>query len=1398
MSKPSAPSPAKEPARELPEAPGESLQPQNPFPIVGIGASAGGLEAFTQLLSGLPKNPGMAFVLVQHLDPSHESQLTHLLANVTAMPVREVKDGMLIKPDHVFVIPPNVNLSLAKGKLKLTPRDETCVPHLPVDFLFRSLAKEQQSWAIGVILSGTGSDGALGLKEIKDAGGITFAQDEKSAKFSSMPLRAGNVDFILPPGKIAQELIRIGHDPYMILPPKTENEEKQLENARHFRRILAIVRSHTNADLSQYRDATIKRRIQRRMVVNTRYTLADYIKLLEKDGAEVKALFDDMLINVTRFFRDAELFEMLKAEVFPEILKTSPRVIRVWVAACSTGQEAYSMAIALLEFLEHKSNPPAIQIFGTDINESVAIEKARRGVYPESIRDEVSPERLERYFTREEKGYRVNKMIRDLCIFAKQNINSDPPFSRMNLISCRNLLIYFTPELQRRVVSTFHYALNQNGFLVLGSSETVGANADMFEVLDRKYKIFSKKGMATRPFSHFSAEDLKAGTVTSAHTNPPHAPGVTDFQKEADRFLLGRYSPAAVLINNSLEVLQFRGRTGPSLEQPPGPASFSLLKMARDNLPLELGKIIRKARQQNSPARSSTYLQGNETVRKINLEAVPLKLAGTGEQCFLILFEEIGNEIAVSERARARKREIADLKKPASEKDRELQQLRRDLADAREYLQSVIEQHDASNEELKCANEEVLSSNEELQSTNEQLGTAKEELQSTNEELATLNEELNTRNGELTQLNVDLKGAHENLLDYVTAVVETVRGPFLVLSADAMIHKANEAFYKTFQVSAGEIENRPIFELDNRQWDTPQLRQLLAEISSGKSVLKGFEVTHHFPKIGRRSLMLNARRLEQKPPVRPMILLSIEDITEFKQIEEMNQWMAAVVTSSDDGIISKDLNGKIISCNEGAARLFGYPPEELTGQPVTILIPPGLQNEEVKIIERIRKGERIEQFETVRRCKDGRLIDVSLTVSPVKDATGKIIGASKIARDITIRKQSEKNLAASLEREKSAREVAETANHAKDDFLAALSHELRTPLNPVLLLASDAVKNRDLPPAVRADFEIIRKNIEMEARLIDDLLDLTRITLGKLVPDRQTIDAHAVLQNAIATSQAELDGKKIELILKLHAQPALVHADEARLQQIFWNVFKNAVKFTPDAGKIVVETFTADDDKKLCVKITDTGIGMTPEELKRIFAPFSQGDHNHTHQFGGLGLGLAISQRLIGFHSGLIRAASDGPGRGSTFIVELPLALPENDQPPAAKDSVPDNSTGKKNASEIRILLVEDHEPTRNALTRLLVRRKYKVSIAASLAEARELSEKEKFDLVISDVGLPDGSGYALMTELRDRHGLKGIALTGYGMERDVTHSLSVGFVAHLTKPVNIQTLEKTLAALNF
>jgi PAS domain S-box-containing protein len=514
--------------------------------------------------------------------------------------------------------------------------------------------------------------------------------------------------------------------------------------------------------------------------------------------------------------------------------------------------------------------------------------------------------------------------------------------------------------------------------------------------------------------------------------------------------------------------------------------------------------------------------------------------------------------------------------------------------------------------------------------------------------------------------------------------------------------------------------------------------------------------------------------------------------TGWHQVGQAHRWMAAIVESSDDAIIGKNLDSIIVSCNEGATRLFGYKVDEMVGQSVKMLIPQELQNEESEILKRIKSGERIEHFETVRQRKDGVRIHVSLTISPVKDDQGKIIGASKIARDVTAQKAAEEKLQISLEREQAARHLAETASHAKDDFLAALSHELRTPLNPILLIASDAINDRELPPRIRTNFEIIRKNVELEARLIDDLLDFSSINRDNLNFDLQITDGHQILEEAVAAAQKEARDKQIEIISNLFSKRMLIRGDPVRLKQVFANVLKNALKYTSAGGKVLVET---ESDKQLFkVKIKDTGVGIARQDLESVFYAFkrTEYDRNDAHRFSGLGLGLAISRRIIELHLGAIRSHSDGRDKGATFTIELPLAEAVNQSISADAMSNPP-VTFKAESRAKRILLVEDHEATRNALANLLGRRNYKVFIASSLKEAREFAGNQKIDFVISDIGLPDGDGNELMRDLNRIYGLHGIALTGYGLEQDVKRSLAAGFVSHLTKPVSVQSLEKAL-----
>ncbi len=789
------------------------------FAIVGIGASAGGLEAVTQLLKPLPADTGLALVLVQHLDPTHESALTAILARATAMPVAEARHNMSLVPNRVYVIPPNKLMGISGGRLKLSPRGDTDTL-LAIDHFFRTLAEEEGNRAIGVILSGNGSDGTQGLLAIKAAGGITFAQEERTAKYPGMPasaITAGCVDFVLSPDRIARELARLAGHPYIAPLGEPEEPERPAEE-KAVEEVLMLLRQRMGVDFTHYKHATLRRRIQRRMVLHKLDTLKEYTAYLRSHTAEAKELYTDILIHVTGFFRDASVFQVLKRKVFPRLVrhKEPEDPVRVWVPGCSTGEEVYSLAIALIEYLaERKLNHP-LQIFGTDINDP-ALEKARAGVYPENIKTDVSADRLRRFFVKAERGYRINKSVREACIFARQNVVVDPPFSNIDLISCRNVLIYLGPALQRKVLPLFHYALRPDTFLLLGASETVGSFCDLFTLMDKKAKIYVKRGTRTRPLVAFGPGLPEAQVEPGPAPAPAAAlvPSLADVQRQADRLLLTNFSPPGVIINRHMEVVQFRGHTGPFLEHPHGEASLHLLKMAREGLALDLRTAVSKAMKQNIRVRQEfAHVRQNGETLHVTIEVIPFNSPPAAEKFYLVLFETAGE---AAKAAPARKRALAKPGAPAGAEPAELGRLREELAATRESLQAIIEEQEATNEELRSANEEIMSSNEELQSTNEELETAKEELQSTNEELTTLNDELESRNSELETVNNDL----HNLL-------ASVNIPILILGHDLRIRRCTGMAERAFNLIPSDI-GRPITDI-NLPLNVPDLKKLVLEV----------------------------------------------------------------------------------------------------------------------------------------------------------------------------------------------------------------------------------------------------------------------------------------------------------------------------------------------------------------------------------------------------------------------------------------------------------------------------------------------------------------------------------------------------------------------------------------
>jgi two-component system CheB/CheR fusion protein len=1347
---------------------------QSPFPIVGIGASAGGLEAFTQLLANLPTDTGMAFLLVQHLDPHHESRLTDLLGRVTSMPVLEAEHGLAVQPNHVYIIPPNTSMALGQGLLHVTPRAEARRPHLPIDYLFRSLATDQQERAIAVVLSGTGSDGTQGVCEVKAVGGITFAQDERTAAHPGMPHSAsesGCADFVLPPGQIARRLAEIGEHPYLAPAPGRKELEPSAEES--YQRILATVRDVTGVDFGLYRDTTIKRRIMRRMALHTQQSLADYAERLQKDQGEVEALYYDLLINVTSFFRDPEMFEVLKSSVFPELArgKAPADPFRIWVPGCSTGQEAFSLAMALIEFYDSQPVRPPIQVFCTDLSDQTALDKARAGIYPEGIEGEVSPERLRRFFRREDHVYRIDKSIRDVCVFARHNVTADPPFSHLDLISCRNVLIYLTTPLQKRILPTFHYALDVPGYLVLGTAETVGEFTDLFELRDRTHRIYAKKANLSRQHVFFTAPDHKAGVAFGPRRSGPSAPVTADFQKEADRILLSRYAPPGVLVDENFDILHLRGRTSPYLELPPGEPTASVLKLAREGLFLELRSALAEAKkQQRAVRRTGIRLRSNGTVRDIVLEVIPVHPHGSGTS-FLVLFQEAADAPAAHA--------SGPPEPPPSETEavRELIQLRQELAATREYLQSMIEQQDAANEELRSANEEILSSNEELRSTNEELETAKEELQSSNEELTTVNEQLQRRNLELDQVNNDLIN-----------LFSSTNIPLVMVGGDLCIRRFTPPAKKVMSLHPSDI-GRPIGDVRPALL-VPDLEALLGEVIERVQPVEREVRDQH----GRWYVLRvhPYRTVDHKIDGAVIVLVDIDQVRhtqdELQQQTDLLRQQASLLELSRDAIIVRDAQNRVVFWNRGAQETYGWTAEEAMGKPLDTLLQADSQVWAALNAQLDQTGTWEGEFQHTRQ--DGKPIVIHSREVLVRDEKGARSAVLAIKRDITEHKQ--------------MLEALKAADRRKDEFLATLAHELRNPLAPVRNAVEVMRLAGDDPSVIGRSRDVVQRQVSQLSRIVEDLIDVSRIVEKKIQLRKERVALGPIVETALETTRSAIEAYGHRLSVALPSEPLYLDADPVRISQILINLLNNASKYTEPGGQIWLQVERADDtdhpggaaatdQDEVVMRVRDSGIGIRADLLPRVFEMFTQGDHSLERSRGGLGIGLTLVRSLVQMHGGSVEALSEGPGRGSEFVVRLPLAddaAPE----PAAKAAAPPVEAGS--AGPRRILVVDDNPDQAQSLGMLLKLMGHEVRLAYSGPEALQEAAAFVPDVALVDIGLPGMSGYEVARHIRAQPRLSHLVLvaqTGWGQDEDRRRSQEAGFDYHFVKPVTPEAIEEII-----
>ncbi len=974
--------------------------PPTTFPIVGIGASAGGLAAFSAFFSGMPAvgEPGMAFVLVQHLAPHHDSMLTELIQRTTRLKVIEVEDGMVVHINCVYIIPPNRDMAFLNGALHLLEPTAARGHRLPIDYLFRSLAQDQHERAIGIVLSGTGSDGTMGVRAIKDCGGMVMAQNLASCEFDSMPRSAlvtGFVDYELPPAEMAAQLIAYTTHAFGNAPRAVAAILPLSENA--LKKIFILLRAQTGHDFSHYKPTTIYRRIERRMAVHQIEALDSYVLYLQKTPQEVEALFRHMLIGVTNFFRDPEAFAALEAQVIPKLFegKDSGGVIRAWTTGCSTGEEAYSIAILLQERLEALKQNYRIQVFATDLD-SRAIAVARAGVYPASVADDITPERLGRFFTQEPGGgYRVHKGIRDLLVFSEQDLIKDPPFSKLDLISCRNLLIYLGADLQKKLISLFHYALNPGGMLFLGTSETVGEFGDLFATVERKAKLFQRKedfrGAQRAALGRFLSLPVQKDA------SPPLAFGGSalvvklSLRELTEQALLQQMDKVAALVNAQGDVLFLHGRSGMYLEPAPGEAGISnILKMARDGLRRDLTTSLHKAvnsKERISVSGLRVKTNGHHTLVNFTICPITQDSAATLEAPLYVVILEQAPTTAAPANAPLALPKAATSQALNLDAEAQIAKLNEELQAKEEYLHAANEELETANEELKSSNEEMQSVNEELQSSNEEMETSKEELQSINEELTTVNAELQTKVGDLSRANNDMN----NLLAGTGIATIFVDHGLRIL-------RFTPAATLIVNLILSDV-GRPVGHI------VSNLVGYSALVSDAQAVLntlipKEVDVQNTEGKFFTMRI-LPYRTLDN---VIEGVVITFVDITEVMRSREAlrkaNELLrlAVVVRDATDAITVQDLDGRIIAWNPGATCMYGWAVEEALKMNVRERIPSVNHNSALAKVHQLSQAQALEPYATQRLTKGGQVLEVSLTSTALVNEEGEMYAIATTER----------------------------------------------------------------------------------------------------------------------------------------------------------------------------------------------------------------------------------------------------------------------------------------------------------------------------------------------------------------------------------------------------------------
>ena len=1348
------------------------------FPIVGIGASAGGFHAIERLLESLPANTGMAFVVVMHLSPEHPSVADAIFQRVTRMPVVMVDEELPIEPDHVYVIPPGRSLVMNDGHLQLGQLERTPARRFAIDQFFRSLAEVHRERAIAIVLSGSGADGAQGVKRLKERGGVTLVQSPADAEHDAMPLNAiatGGVDFVLPVADMAQKLVELWTNARRIElpqpPPTIQAEASPTPEAEQAAEeallaITQLLRERSGHDFTDYKRATVLRRIERRMQVTRQPTLPAYAVFLRDHPQEPTLLLQDMLISVTNFFRDRTAFDALERILIEELFEDrSPAAqVRAWVAGCATGEEAYSVAMLLLEHAHSAGAATSVQVFATDIDER-AMTVGRAGLYAESIAVDVPPVRLRQFFERQPGQYVVCRALRERITFSVHNLLRDPPFSRLDLVCCRNLLIYLDRAAQRQVLETFHFALRPGGLLFLGSAETADAAPEHFTIVDRKHRIYraSTAGVERRaptglgePLSYLPPP---VGTSTSVRK---------ELLDEIRAQLTAQDAPAAVVVDHQLRVTYMSELAPRYLRLHSGELSAQLLQLVLPELRLALRATLAHAEQQGDAVESRRVrlVRGHQALAvRMTVEPIQhVRHAQAAKGWLIVRFEEAA--LAAGE-------DILGVAELALQAEDELRSLHA-------QLHTAIDESDSSHEALRASNEALRASNEELQSLNEELRSTTEELETSKEELQSVNEELTTVNHDLKQHLEDSAKGRDDLQNFLAASeIATV-----FLDRAMRIQRFTPRASGIFNLIATDVR-RPLFDITHRL-DYPQME---ADAQQAFDSLQPIE--REVASIDGRWFLARVLPYRSSDDRIEGVVLNFIDVTARRRAEQTarageERLRLLFDSSSDYIIILLDAQGRITRWNKGAQQALGYAEHEVLGQPNDLIFTPedraaGAPQDEQHRAQRDGRAE----DERWHLHKDGRRVYFSGVLVPL-ERNGES-GFAKIARDLTPARLAEQQRDELLATEQLLRTQLQEASALKDEFLAVMSHELKNPLNLIALNAQMLAFSPEAKSAFVADIaRTIEDSVKSQGQLIDDLLDLSRVQTGKLSLNLQEVYSDELVERIVSAVRPDAQARGIALNLRIETGSYLMHADPVRIGQIVWNLVSNALKFTPPGG--VVDVSLEKDQDRMSLKVADTGEGIQAEYLPVIFEMFQQaGARASTRDKDGLGIGLSIVKRLVEAHGGEIEVTSAGLGQGATFTVVLPC------QP---LHTAPKSIAGQRPTLQgLRILLVEDDQDALTMLGLLLRSVGAVVTTAASAQEALSQVAPGLVDLVVSDIAMPEVDGYTLMGRLREE-GLRdvpAIAMTGFARPDDRARALAAGFDEHLGKPFQLAAFVKAV-----